>query len=609
MTKLNAGLIIVLSLLLFGTATTTVLAYQAHNKYLNLIVPNVSIAGINLSGLDELAATTKLQKAYDTMIENGLQLTIGNSTQTVSLFHTSNSDIAYNLLEWNTAEAAKAALRVGHSTNAVTDSLFVLYHEWFGDTTYTANVTVNNDRLTEAVRATFPEAIISATDTKFTVTWVKGKDPVVTVVAGDDGQTINIADLLTSTTKDAADLNLKPTTLSTIKVEPNITAEEASTAIAFATKALVAAPYNIQGTLTDDTTKIWTKSAKTLADWIIPVKNSDNIVTIGLDASKMIDFYTELHTAVDLPAQNARFRIDGGRVTEFQPSKSGTVLDDDIFFATFNNALGTDTSIIPLILTMRTEEPSTTTANVNSFGISEIVGQATTSFASSPVNRKANIAHGAEKLNGLLIAPGETISLLASLRPFTIAGGYLPELVIKGDEIKPEIGGGLCQIGTTAFRAAMMTGLKIVERRNHSLAVSYYNDPSNGNPGTDATLYDPAPDFKFKNDMPTYLLLATSYNAEKSEITFTFWGIKDGRTGSYTPPTVLTRSGVGATQYKETDTLAPGIEKCQNAYPGATATFDYNITYGTGETKTETFFSSYRALPKICLVGKELQAQ
>ena len=84
--------------------------------------------------------------------------------------------------------------------------------------------------------------------------------------------------------------------------------------------------------------------------------------------------------------------------------------------------------------------------------------------------------------------------------PFTIEAGYLPELVIKGDEIKPEIAGGLCQVGTTMFRAAMNSGLKITERQNHSLVVSYYNDLSNGNPGTDATIYDPHPDFRFLND-------------------------------------------------------------------------------------------------------------
>ena len=294
-------------------------------------------------------------------------------------------------------------------------------------------------------------------------------------------------------------------------------------------------------------------------------------------------------------------------MSEFQGSSQGNVVDDDAFFAAFESALGVDTSKEPLMVVTRIEEPSVTTENVNSLGIKEIVGEATTTFATSHAARKSNIKHGASKLNGLLIAPGETVSLLDHLRPFTIADGYLPELVIKGDEIKPEVGGGLCQIGTTAFRATMMSGLEVVERRNHSLVVSYYSDPSNGNPGTDATLYDPAPDFKFRNDMPTYLLLTTIFDDEKSSLTFRFWGSTDGRTGSYSPPVVLTRTGAGETQYKETDSLAPGVEQCQNAFPGATTNFDYNIIYADGSMKTIPFFSSYRALPRICLVGKAVE--
>jgi vancomycin resistance protein YoaR len=142
-----------------------------------------------------------------------------------------------------------------------------------------------------------------------------------------------------------------------------------------------------------------------------------------------------------------------------------------------------------------------------------------------------------------------------------------------------------------------------VERRNHSLAISYYNDTTNGNPGTDATLYNPAPDLKFKNNMSTYTLLITSYDDVERTITFSFWGTSDGRKGSYEPPTVLTRAPVGATQYKTTTDLAPGVEECQSAFPGYTTTFDYNVTYADGTTTTTEFFSSYRALPKICLVG------
>ena len=79
----------------------------------------------------------------------------------------------------------------------------------------------------------------------------------------------------------------------------------------------------------------------------------------------------------------------------------------------------------------------------------------------------------------------------------------MPESVIKGNELKDEVGGGMCQIGTTLFRMAMNSGMQITQRANHSLVVSYYADPVNGNPGTDATLYEPILDLKFELDSTT----------------------------------------------------------------------------------------------------------
>ena len=133
-------------------------------------------------------------------------------------------------------------------------------------------------------------------------------------------------------------------------------------------------------------------------------------------------------------------------------------------------------------LAVTTTAPSVDVGDVNDLGINEILGVGTSNFSGSPTNRIKNIKNGARLLNGTLIKPGETFSLLNTLKPFTTDNGYLPELVIKGDKIQPELGGGLCQIGTTIFRAAMNSGMPIVERRSHSLAVSYYFDPENGNP-------------------------------------------------------------------------------------------------------------------------------
>ena len=604
MKKVYATILIVLTILLAGFLTTTAFAMNAHVTYKGRVAQNVFVAGINLSGMDTLAATSTLQKAYDAMISAGLPVVVGDETHTIDLFSSNGSDVAYNLVDWDPSAAAQEVLAVGHDTNPVIDSIFTLYYQLFGQRSFAATVVVNEDRLKEAVLAAFPDAQVAATATDFAVTLPRGKDPVITITEGTNGQTLNLEPAMTAIATDAKDLALKSITVATMPVTPYMTKTDAEALIPTASAAITAAPYTISGTNTSGETETWTISQRTIADWILPMQETERGLVVSLEPEKMVDFLTELHTAVDISAQNARFTIDGGKVSEFQGSKSGTVVDDDAFFSAFTLALGTATAASPIPVTMRAELASVTTENVNSLGINELIGEATTTFVHSTKNRKANIKHGAEKLNGILVAPGETISLLAALRPFTIADGYFPELVIKGDEIKPEVAGGLCQLGTTTFRAIMNAGLEVVERRNHSLAVSYYNDPTNGNPGTDATIYDPAPDFKFRNDMPTYLLLVTTFDDVKESITFSFWGTNDGRTGSYNPPTVLSRTGMGAKVVKMTDTLAPGVEQCQHGFPGAVATFDYTITYADGTSKVTPYLSTYRSLPETCLVGK-----
>lgn len=605
MKHLHAGLILSIVVLITALATTTVFAVHAHFTNMNTVVPNVSVAGIDLSGMDSLAANSTLQAAYDEMISAGITVAVGTKTESINLFQMSEgSDIAYNLIEWDPAAAATEALSVGHSANFFTDSLLTLYYEVFGRKAFAANVTVNEERLLETIFAAFPEMEISATQTDFTVSISRSKGIVVTVEPGAKGQSLNLSYVTNLIAQDARDLHLERMPISTTATEPNIYASDAEDLIDDAVAAVAAAPYTISGINAEGEAETWTISQREIADWIRPNVSDDGEFFVDLETEKVLELLTDLHVAIDIPAKNARFAITDGKVTEFGASADGTVVDDKTFFAALIAMLGTDTSVTPVPVAMLTETPSITTQNVNSLGIKDLLGEATTTFPHSTAARKANIKHGAEKLNGVLIAPGETVSVLSYLKPFTVADGYFPELVIKGDEIKPEVGGGLCQLGTTSFRAAMNAGLEIVERRNHSLAISYYNDYTNGNPGTDATLYNPAPDLKFKNDMATYTLLITTFDNEANSITFSFWGTDDGREASYEPPTVLSRIPVGATQYKTSPDLAPGVEQCQNAFPGYTTTFDYTITYGDGTTKTTEFFSSYRALPKICLVGK-----
>ncbi len=357
--------------------------------------------------------------------------------------------------------------------------------------------------------------------------------------------------------------------------------------------------------------KKWTVDKKDLINWIELEKKQTNEVVVALNKNKVTEFLDKnISPFVKLDPQNAVFRMEGDKVVEFKASRVGKVIDDDATYEAANkyffskNDAETSTSTDIKVLT-KSQDPEIKTGDVNNLGITDIIGVGISSFKGSHPNRIKNIQRAISRLNGTLIKPDEVFSANHYAGPYTLENGYLPELVIKGKEVKPEVGGGMCQIGTTLFRMAMNSGMDIVERANHSLVVNYYSDPVNGNPGTDATLYDPIHDLKFKNDTGNYLLLQTDIDYAKMQLTFTLWGKPDGRSGSYTHPVVLRWLGVGAPEEVFVDTLKPGQRNCQGAYRGAEAMFTYTRITPQGQKIDRVFNSYYRSLPQICMVGKD----
>ncbi|MCF6276266.1 MAG: VanW family protein [Candidatus Magasanikbacteria bacterium] len=365
--------------------------------------------------------------------------------------------------------------------------------------------------------------------------------------------------------------------------------------------------------------KTWEVTPQQISEWI-EAQVQDDVVVFGLNKDRTFEFIDEkIASKVDIEPRDAKFEInENSKVTEFQGSRLGFKVDLEENYKSLNNLFvsrnfleeGVDlqlvSSTVDLIISEAVSEIST--GDVNDLGITEMLGTGISDFSGSPSNRIKNIKNAVNKLNGVLIKPGEEFSTIRHTKPYTISGGYLPELVIKGDQIIPEIGGGLCQIGTTLFRMAMNSGMKITERRNHSLAIPYYNDPVNHLPGTDATIYDPNPDFRFLNDTENYILLEADINWNTMELVFTLWGTNDGREASFTHPVVKRWIPHGPTKNIETTKLAPGVKKCQHSYTGAESYFTYSRQLPGQEKEEIVYESYYRPLPQICLVGVDPDA-
>ena len=115
-----------------------------------------------------------------------------------------------------------------------------------------------------------------------------------------------------------------------------------------------------------------------------------------------------------------------------------------------------------------------------------------------------------------MIKPGDTFSFNDRVGPRTVERGFREGQMIIGSLLLPSIGGGVCQTATTLFNNAFELGLPIVERHNHSFYISHY--PM----GRDATVSWGGPDFVFKNDLKTGILIKTRYTS--TTLTFSFFG-------------------------------------------------------------------------------------
>lgn len=434
------------------------------------------------------------------------------------------------------------------------------------------------------------------------------------VIKEQSGKLFEYDKIITSLQSNLAVLNFSSLAVAPVDFEPAIRESDARAAAEKIAPVFNYGPLSLN--FVDPQTKLrrdWELPIYTLLNWVEVIKDENNTPIISLQEEAIKKYLDSLRPDIDVPAQDAKFTMKDNKAEEFQASRSGLVLNLDKTYHDLESAFRArnyaPADVIKTVsLTVDITEPAVKMNEINNLGLEDVLGVGVSTFKGSHTNRIKNIGIAVKRLNGIIIKPDEEFSSLKYAGPFTPENGFLPELVIKGKEIKEEIGGGMCQIGTTLFRMAMNSGMDITERRNHSLVVNYYADPVNGNPGTDATLYEPILDLKFKNDTGHYLLLQTEVDYKKQQLTFTLWGKPDGRKGWYTHPIVSKWIPSGEPQEVISETLKPGEKKCQDAYKGAVASFTYTRITPAGEKIDRIFDSYYRPLPQICMVGKDPNA-
>ncbi|GAA4006269.1 VanW family protein [Deinococcus rubellus] len=316
-------------------------------------------------------------------------------------------------------------------------------------------------------------------------------------------------------------------------------------------------------------------------------------VTASLDAD-----LKALLSRVTGPARDARFEV--------QPDGQWAIVQHNSFTVDAAAARSTlaaalkdgQTTLIKLIPT-GSVAPKRTLDYFVSRGITAFLAGGQTGYDGSSPARITNIHVGTQAFQDKLFE-GDTFSFNRMLGPITTRAGFVTGLVIAGERTASGIGGGICQVSTTVFRALYGAGLPITERRNHSYQVYYY-DPQ----GLDATIYQPSQDLRFANDTGGALWFQSDWDDAQKLLVVRVFGKARDFDVQVQEPRILSTTPSPPDKIITDATLKKGERKQVDwAAQGAVIEVDRLFVRNGKTFKQDTLKSSYRPWPNIFTVGR-----
>lgn len=214
------------------------------------------------------------------------------------------------------------------------------------------------------------------------------------------------------------------------------------------------------------------------------------------DRSKIESLVEKIDKTVASSAKNAEITFDDG-MRNIIPEAPGTKVDPTNAFELIKSAVEQNQAVVTLPIVIDT--PEVTAADLQQ--VDTMLASYTTRFAAWRTDRTHNVRLATTSINGKLIRPGEVFSYNDTVGPRLKKNGFRDALIYVKGKMIPGTGGGICQVSSTVYNAALLSNLEILERSNHSMPVPYV--PL----GRDATVAYGLRDLKFKNSTsaPIYI--------------------------------------------------------------------------------------------------------
>jgi vancomycin resistance protein YoaR len=562
------------ALLVFATLANVVVSWGR-------IQPGVWVGTIDVGTLTPQAARAALDASFAKGASAPVTLTWGGRG-----FPVRASAIGARLDTTRSVDAAMAVGRDGGVLRAIGDRLVAT----FAGVTITPRVTVDATAAASALDSVASAIADPARDATVTV-----NGTTVTWSAGRAGTALDRPATLAALLGGFAG-NVRSVPAVIVKVRPSITDEQARLAAAQGT-ALIAGPVRVSfGSRSVEVPRA------TVARWVRFTTSSvgapasgvaSGTLTASFDATSVGPAVSSLTVGMTRAAKDASFVAAGGSV-RLVPSQVGRGPDLAGLAGGLTRACqpgGTRSAALRLV----DLEPALTTAAAGRMGIVQRISTFTTSYSTANPARVNNVHLLAAALNGKLVAPGAVFSFNQAAGQRTAAKGYQEAPAIVDGKLVPQLGGGVCQVGTTFFNAVFFSGLPVVERQNHSFYISHY--PT----GRDATVSWGGPDLRFRNDTPNWILVRTAFTA--TSVTIALYGTSPGYHVSYTTSPFADVVPFGVTEVKD-PTLVTGTRVVVDpGVNGCTVTVARTVSLNGAVVRTDTFVSHYSPKQETVRVG------
>ena len=246
---------------------------------------------------------------------------------------------------------------------------------------------------------------------------------------------------------------------------------------------------------------------------------------------------------------------------------------------------------------LKITNPSKTVKEIGTEAFPDLLGVCKTNYVASNKNRTTNLILAAGKINGTVLLPGEEFSYNGVVGKRTVEAGYKNAATYSNGQVVDDIGGGICQISSTLYDAAVFANMDITVRRNHQFVTSYL--PA----GKDATVVWGSQDFKFKNSRKYPVRITATVSGGVA--TVQIWGVKEDVEYDISIETKQISTIKYTTQYIEDASLPAGTQKVSQAGANGRKVQAYKVMKLNGQVVSRTLLSTdtYRAMTRIVRVG------